>query len=579
MSVNIFADIQNRQEVTQTIISSSENIVTHTVVKGETVYSIAATYKTNVREIYKLNPDAENGIKAGDKLKIQKTNEAPAEYSNHLIEPKETLYSVSKMYKITEEDIKRANPGLNESTFSIGKTIRIPRFDFMPEIIVSDVSLATVVTNSYTDYKVQKGETLYSIGKAYNVSVENLLNSNTSLRDGGLKEGMTIRIPQGQIQTQPIDYTNINNQANISSPHASQGEMVKVGVLLPFKDDKGSIQKEKLVEYYEGFLLAVKNMKEKGLNAEVYGFDIGTEKNTKKLESLLETYEMNNLHLVIGGVSKQQIDILSEFSRNTGIKYAIPFGASKNIESIPTLFQMTTSHSSRYPEVIDAFKRQYSNANIVFVSEAGSNNDKSDFVNELKKGLSGSNIQFKTTASSESLADDIQYTLDATRQTVLIPTSSSELTLRRLFIALNTINPTNVSLFGYPEWQAYPQHRINLHKYDSRIYGIFFADDQQKEAQEFIYEYKRWYNKDLISSLPKYGYMGYDAGIYFLTALNRFGSEFETYLDELRVPLIQSVFHFKKLGTEKGGYINEGLYFIHYKVNSEIEKTDVSNKW
>jgi LysM repeat protein len=572
--LNLFAMVNHDSNITgdTTVGQAPDTVVAHTVAKGETAYSIAAAYNTTVQSIYKLNPDAEKGIKTGDRLKIGRVKKAKS-YSNHLIEPKETLYSVSRMYHISVDDLKNANPGLDEKTFDKGRTIRIPSFtgEFTN---IPATAASGVPANPNMEYKVRKGETLYSIGKNRNVSVETLLNANPSLKESGLKEGMTLFIPGKRVQEQK---TIIDEQktAPAVAPYASKGETVRVGVLLPFLDNNGEIPKEKLAEYYEGFLLAVKEMKSKGLNAEIYAFDIGAENNTKKLESLLGTNEMKNLHLVIGGVSKQQIETLTKFSRQTGIKYVIPFGTANGIANTPTLFQMTTSHSSLYTGIISAFKNRFGNYNIVFVSEADSDNDKTDFTNALKKELSKSNIPFKTATSSVNLFTDIKNVMDGTKKNILIPASSSEITLRKILATMNSLDPETVTLFGYPEWQVYSQHAGDLHKYDSCIYSIFFLDEQQSEAKGFADEYRKWYNKNLINSYPKYGCLGYDAGLYFLTALDKYGSGFEDYIPDVKVPTLQSAAHFERI-NDKGGFINNGLYLVRYKTGSGIEKTDIS---
>lgn len=552
---------------TEIVERVADDIVTHIVAKGETVYSIAAAYYTTVEEIYKLNPNAEKGIKTGNKLKIRPFTKVTG-YSSHLIESKETLFSVSRMYGLSVASIKKANPGLDEASFKIGRTIKIPKFE------PNENSVDGGVGDTQQKYLVQKKETLYSISKAYNVSVEELKNANPSVKEGGLKEGMTLIIPSG---TNQVNTVEVRPDASIiETPYADKGEVVKVGIFLPFLDSRGSVSKDKLAEYYEGFLLAVKSMKEGGLNAEVYTFDIGSEKNTKKLESLLETNEVRNLHLIVGGVSKQQVDVLSKFSKKTEIKYVIPFASSGDINTNSGIFQITSSHTSLYPEAINAFKEQYRNYNIIFVSEEGSNNDKSDFVNELKKELSKSNIQHKTTNASNDLTNEITKLLDVSKKNVLIPTSSTEATLRRTITAISSLDPEIITLFGYPDWQAYTQHRNALHKYDSHIYSIFFVDNQQKETLDFLQEYKNWYNKSLIVNFPRYGYLGYDMGLYFLTALNRFGSNFENNVSGMKVATLQSAIHFKRTNN-KGGFINNGLYFVHYKTGMDIDKTDVSN--
>lgn len=540
------------------------NVVTHTVLKGETVYSIAAAYNTTVQEIYKLNPNAEKGIKEGSVLQIPQ-DRRPSGYSNHLIEAKETLYSVSKMYNISVEEIKKANPGLDENTFKIGRTIRIPVFN-------DSVSKNDSYASPFLEHKVVKGETLYSVSKIYDVPVEALLKGNPSLSDG-LKEGMVLSIPQKQIQ--PVRRNNLSEQ--ITSSVSPKDHVIRIGILFPFLEERGNIQKDKMIEYYEGFLLAVKELKEKGLNAEIYTFNIGSEKDTKRLESLLGTSELNNLNLIIGGISKPQIDILTRFSKKTGVPYLVPFESrNTNVEANPTVFQITTSHSSLYQDIITAFISKFGKSNIIFVSERGSNNDKDDFVSELKKELTKWNIPFKTTAGTENLSGDIESLLSSSSKNILIPTSSTEATLRRITAALKaSSNQSKITLFGYPEWQTYLQLTADLYQFDSYIYSIFFVDEQQREVVNFNNEYKKWYNVGLINSFPKYGLLGYDAGLFFLTALNKYGSGFEVNIPQLKVPTLQSAIHFDRIDN-KGGFINNGIYFIHYTPGQTIEKIDIS---
>ncbi|MDR1090068.1 MAG: LysM peptidoglycan-binding domain-containing protein [Prevotella sp.] len=542
--------------------SACDDIIIHTVAKGETAYSIAAMYNTTVQQIYAMNPGAEKRIKAGDKLRIPK-GKAISGYSNHLIEAKETLYSVARMYNISVDDIKDANQGLNESSFKTGKTIKIPAFG---------AAANAPATTSASTYNVQKGETLYSIGKKHNVSVEALLASNPSVKDSGLKEGTTLNIP---VKTSLPAYDNRRPvKPEAATESVSKGETVRIGIFFSFTDTGSSIQKDKLAEYYEGFLLALRDLKAKGLNAEVYTFDTGPEKSTKRLESLFGTNEVKSLNLMIGGVSGQQIEAMSKFSKKTGIRYVIPFGSTNSIESDPGLFQMTTSHSNLYPEIIPAFVKKFSGYNIIFISETGSN-DKADFVAELKKGLSKSNFQFKTITGSENLLENININLSPGKN-ILVPASSSEAALRKVLATMELLSASSVSLFGYPEWQAYTQHTEALHKFDSYIYSIFFLDEEQKEVQDVASQYKSWYGKNMINSFPKWGYLGYDAGLFFLTALKQYGSEFESDLTKIKVQTLQSAINFKHTNGKGGGYINNGLYFVHYKTNSSIEKVDIS---
>ncbi|HCM22182.1 MAG TPA: peptidoglycan-binding protein LysM, partial [Porphyromonadaceae bacterium] len=164
----------------------------HTVVRGETVFSLSQMYHTSVEEIYNLNPGSKEGIAEGQVITIPQrrviSEEKEENYRYHTILPQETLYSLARTYSLSAEDILRANPGLSVQTFRIGKTIRIPFFE----------SYETVVPYHDQDttlrHKVERRETLYSISRQYNVSEEDIRQANNGLEQG-LKTGMDLVIP------------------------------------------------------------------------------------------------------------------------------------------------------------------------------------------------------------------------------------------------------------------------------------------------------------------------------------------------------------------------------------------------
>lgn len=129
--VSIYAQ-NNRSQV---VITSGQdnNVFFHTIERGQTVYAIATMYGVTPDDIYRLNPDSKEGIKAGATLKIPQRDivggtakKQDGNYIFHTIQPKETLYSLSIRYTVPATAIVKANPGLSTSTFTIGKTIRIP---------------------------------------------------------------------------------------------------------------------------------------------------------------------------------------------------------------------------------------------------------------------------------------------------------------------------------------------------------------------------------------------------------------------------------------------------------------------
>jgi len=110
----------------------------HTVSPGETVYSISQKYGVSEEAIYKYNPDSKNGIQVSsklvipigeDKAEVSTSNASQSNavsFTSHKVEKKETLYSLSKMYNVEIEDIKKYNKQLYAKELQKGETIQIP---------------------------------------------------------------------------------------------------------------------------------------------------------------------------------------------------------------------------------------------------------------------------------------------------------------------------------------------------------------------------------------------------------------------------------------------------------------------
>ena len=112
-----------------------QEFVSHHVKKGETIYSISKTYGVSEDEIYKMNPDAKSSIYEGLVLvlpnssrSIIKTtsNDKVIKFITHKVKRKETLYSLSKVYDLPIEVIKQNNPQLYSKSLRKGDEIKIP---------------------------------------------------------------------------------------------------------------------------------------------------------------------------------------------------------------------------------------------------------------------------------------------------------------------------------------------------------------------------------------------------------------------------------------------------------------------
>ncbi|WP_019538792.1 LysM peptidoglycan-binding domain-containing protein [Proteiniphilum acetatigenes] len=548
----------------------------HTVVIGETVYGIAKMYHTTVDEIFRLNPGAREGIAEGQVLIIPQrrviSQEKEENYRYHTILPKETLYSVSRTYSLKPEDVMRANPGLSVETFQIGKTIRIPFFESYEVILPYEEQTTNII------HTVNRGETLYSIARRYNVEVQEIQRLNPML-SGGLKTNMELFVPVKRSLVEDDSRSNAN-EANrlLSQPIPSERvNVMKVGLLLPFLDEtRGSHLR--LQEYYEGFLLAVEKMKNDGANIELYVFEIGKGDDTKKLQSLLGTMEMQSLNLIIGGVNDAQIKILSDFSISHNMKYVVPFSQSNGeVLNNGNIFQVNPMQHLTYTKASSVFLQTFRNANIIFVQGGG--NDKNEFVSLLQNDLRKNNVRYETLNATTTLGSTILALLSRSKENVIVPTSGDSGLLRQITDELKKTMESDsgfaIRLFGYPDWQAYSNLKEDYSLFDTYIFAPFFANEQSRDVEAFKTNFRKWYGRDLLETFPSYGMWGYDTGLFFLTALHRYGNNFEQNIERVNVNSLQFPFYFER-PNNWGGFINTGLYLINYGTDGRIIKTDKS---
>lgn len=171
-------------------IAAQDSIIEHKIQKGETAYFIAQKYKVSVDEIYKLNPESQNGIKDNQIIKIpvhspQKINQE--QQITHVVGEKETLYGLSKKYNVSVESIQNANPIL-ASGLQVGQELIIPQS-------AANLPKTEITAPAKTTHLVVAKESLFSIARQYNVSVQDLENLNKELLQNGLQIGQTISIP------------------------------------------------------------------------------------------------------------------------------------------------------------------------------------------------------------------------------------------------------------------------------------------------------------------------------------------------------------------------------------------------
>ncbi|PWD99979.1 PBP1 and LysM peptidoglycan-binding domain-containing protein [Marinilabilia rubra] len=209
------------------IVIDGDEYFLHVVEPGQGFYGIGRKYNVTQKEILEANPDIGEELKSGQVIRIpviEGRNTSFEEINKtgnfilHTVEKGQTIWYISRKYGVDVENIIKNNPGSDEKLI-VGSIIKVP---------VKKPRIETDFPGTDKDfmlYTVKPGNTLYSLSRRFNVSVGEIVKYNPALRNGVLKIGSVVRIPQEE-------------------------EMARASLSEPTSDKMGMIQGEEFI-YHE----------------------------------------------------------------------------------------------------------------------------------------------------------------------------------------------------------------------------------------------------------------------------------------------------------------------------------------
>jgi LysM repeat protein len=540
------------------------------VAEGDGLYKISNSFHISQEEIMQFNPQAVSGLQKGMTLRIPtvstRVNTVP-DIVMHKVKKGETIYFITKRYAVDEKTLLDWNPWLSNG-LKEGDEVKIP--------IISAAALApakattTAKTDSVTaksvEHLVEAKETVYSLSKQYNVSVDDIIKYNPGA-EKGIKAGEYIKIPAASSASSTANETKPAAQqvvapGIVSAPKPLE-RTVKVALLLPFmlnNEEKQDATIDKFVEFYEGFLLGVNKLKEERISVELFTYDI--EKTDTKLKEVLTTNpEIRKVDLIFGPAYSSQLPAINSFAQQYGIYTVIPFAPKiETIGTNPYLFQNNAPVNSQLYLMANLFVKNFSNKNIVLINVTKDATDKGvEFIAQLKAQLKYSDIDFNEITITAENPLNLNGALSTKKETIAVVGSENPALIKDILASIESANKkeTPVSVFGFSEWESMTATASSVY-YFSPFYvnknNLNVISYRELFQQEFGY---------ISPQLPQYDLMGYDLSTYFIKAVSLYGKKFPemlttTYKQEN--PL-QSKFQFKK--QNKGGYINNTMQLIH----------------
>lgn len=219
-SANKKQDVSKKASKTQELAAEttklSKKTAKYTIQQGDTLYSVAKKHGLTVAELQKINNGlSPQGLAIGKEIHVaankntlhannannssnaKKKTTQQASVKTYTIKQGDTLYSVAKKHGLTVADLQSHNKNLNTS-ISIGQNITIPAKGQKAQASAKPII-----------HIVKKGETLYSISRNYNVSVDAIIAYN-NFANNSISVGQKVKIPSS-------NYTmaSANNNDNI----------------------------------------------------------------------------------------------------------------------------------------------------------------------------------------------------------------------------------------------------------------------------------------------------------------------------------------------------------------------------
>lgn len=548
-------------------------------------------YGVSQADIIKLNPGSDERIFIGRTLRIPRSAANAQKETYHTIASGETLYRLTVKYNVSAKAICDANPGLSAENFRIGQVILIPSTAEAETTAPAETQSNTVVANNNIPgpvesrcrdmHKVKRKETVFSISREYGISEAELIAANPELKgENKIKKGTFLCIPypkaQAEQSAQPQAMPTDSELFRENRKETERFSTIKAAVILPFLNGVSKSESSRMVEYYEGLLMAVDSLKRTGTSIDLYTYNSGPE--SASLNSILGKSEMKDMDIIFGPLYQQHIKPLAEFAKKQDTRLVIPFTSKDNtVFQNPTVYQINTPQSYLYSEVYDHFVRQFPNANVIFIEASQGAKDKAEFIKGLKDELRNRSIPMKS-LKEDVTVESLKTVLRTDRENIFIPTSGSNLTLIKILPQLTLLvreqPESRVHLFGYPEWQTYTKDHLEaFFELDTYFYSSFYTNNLLPAAINFTKSYRRWYGKEMDERYPKFGMLGFDTGYFFLKGLARYGSSFEKNMQGLDLVPIQTGFKFQRVNNW-GGFINKKVFFVHFTKNFELVKLD-----
>lgn len=515
-------------------------------------------------------------------------------YYSHIVQEKQTLYSISKAYGVTVQDIYEANPALLTEGLKKNAIILIPSAlpaatapsaqETNPDKEISDAPIQDdngsktgkktrrnreKVQDVYIVHTVRWFEDLDMIAEKYGVPVDIIMEVN-GLTGRKLTNRQKLKIPadlkayleersasQKQEQQQSEDSTG---EATVQKGHMSMPKSdINAILMLPFNAGDGS-GSESNMDFYSGALLAARDLGFSGTGVDLSVYDVaeGT--------SPVTADRLRMSDVAIGPVSKPALAALLEIAPED--RYIVsPFDqrAEALVATNKNFVQAPASVSAQYENLTDWINEsRRADEPLIVVFEKGMMEDSESNAAETYLQASGQTYSSFSYSILEgrNVLEPIKALMNREKTNRVLVISESEAFVNDLVRNLNLLIHENyrIVLYGPSKLRSFETidvedyHNVNLH-----LAMSYYVDYDSPEVQDFLLKYRALYNTEP----GPFAFQGYDLMHYFAKVCAKYGTDWGEFIEnEDTARLLQSDFKFRRY--REGGLENIGIRRLVY---------------
>ncbi len=360
------------------VFINGQRFYVHRVVEGETLYSLSALYGVEQNDIVDNNNTVkQKGLQISENIKIPiKESGADVEkevvldrksrknFDIHVVAQGETLYSISRKHAISVATIVEDNPTVDPSKLPLGQQILIrkkERGKTSEEVTMNELEkykngLNKVAPEGYEYYLVPPKETLYSLMRSRQMSRKEFFEVNRGMTSDELKSGdiVLVRALEERIilierENPKADVEPQDQDQGVSFKPLRSGDTLNVSLLLPLTSSAGAVVPI-FEEFYQGFLLGIEELKDKGHNVKVSLFN--TQRSRSEVKEIVKSEDFKASNLIVGPVYEDLLGEVVAYAEKNSIPVVSPLATLQNSDS-EVLFQMAPIAEHRYDKIGD----------------------------------------------------------------------------------------------------------------------------------------------------------------------------------------------------------------------------------